>query len=102
MPDDVPAAVKKRRRHALLTRQKRVVAALQRARKGQTVDVLVDGVSPEHELVLRGRLEGQAPDIDSQVYLSDCDPAQHAPGDLIRATLIDARGYDWIASVASG
>ena len=30
--------------------------------------VMVDGPSPESELVLTGRLEGQAPDIDSVVY----------------------------------
>ena len=26
---------------------------------------MIDGPSPEHELVLQGRLEGQAPDIDA-------------------------------------
>ena len=47
--------------------------------------MLVDGPSPEHELVVRGRLEGQAPDIDPQVYLTDCDAAEFTPGDLIQA-----------------
>ena len=37
--------------------------------------MLIDGPSPEHELVLQGRLEGQAPDIDPVVFLTDCDPA---------------------------
>jgi ribosomal protein S12 methylthiotransferase len=102
LSDDVPAATKRKRRHELMTRQKRIVAATQRGKLGETVAVLVDGPSPEHELVLRGRLEGQAPDIDPQVYLTDCDPAAHAPGDLIRATLVDARDYDWIAAVNPG
>ena len=35
-------------------------------------------------MVIQGRLEGQAPDIDSVVYLTDCDPSQHRTGDLIR------------------
>jgi ribosomal protein S12 methylthiotransferase len=98
LPDDVPAATKRRRRRDLMTRQKAIVAAAQRERRGTVVSVLVDGPSAEHELVLRGRLEGQAPDIDSQVYLSECNPA-HAPGDLIRARLIEARDYDWMATV---
>jgi ribosomal protein S12 methylthiotransferase len=98
MADDVSAAVKRGRRHRLMASQKRVVAALQRERVGREVDVLVDGPSPEHELVLQGRLEGQAPEIDSQVYLTDCDPSQYAEGNLIRARLVEPRGYDWIAS----
>ena len=98
LPDDVPPAVKARRRRALMTRQRTIVAEAQRQRTGEVVDVLIDGPSDEHELVLRGRLEGQAPEIDSQVYLTDCDPSALAPGQLIRARLIDARGYDWIAA----
>ena len=41
-----------------------------RSRRGSASgsQVLVDGPSPEHELVLQGRLEGQAPDIDPVVY----------------------------------
>jgi ribosomal protein S12 methylthiotransferase len=78
--------------------QKRIVAGLHRERIGREVDVLVDGASPEHPLVLQGRLEGQAPEIDSQVYLTDCDASQYVAGNLIRARLLEARGYDWIAS----
>ena len=62
---------------------------------GSEVEVLIDGPSPEHELVLQGRLEGQAPDIDPLVILTDCDPsACHGRGDLIRRAIVGARGYD--------
>ena len=101
-PDDVPASTKRRRRHELMTVQKQIVTAAQQARIGETVTVLVDGPSPEHELVLRGRLEGHAPDIDPQVYLTECNPAEFAPGDLIQARLIDAREYDWVAAPLGG
>jgi ribosomal protein S12 methylthiotransferase len=99
LPDDVPAATKRRRRRALMTKQKAILARRQRERIGEVVSVLVDGPSPEHELVLQGRLEGQAPDIDPHVYLTDCSPDEHPPGRLIRARLIEPREYDWIASV---
>jgi ribosomal protein S12 methylthiotransferase len=102
LPDDVPAAEKRRRRHAIMTRQRAIVAATQRLRRGQEVDVLIDGPSPEHEWVLHGRLEGQAPEIDPHVYLTQCDPAIHAAGNLIRARLIEGRNYDWIAEVQPG
>ena len=97
MADDVPAAVKRRRRNALMSRQKKIVAAAQKRKVGQVVEVLVDGPSPEHELVLQGRLRGQAPEIDPLVILTDSDPDLIGPGDLIRATIVGASGYDLIA-----
>jgi ribosomal protein S12 methylthiotransferase len=98
LQDDVPAPVKRRRRNALMSRQKRIVTRSQRAQTGTEVRLLIDGPSPEHELVLQGRLEGQAPDIDPVVYLTDCDAAVHRPGDLISARIVGARGYDLIAA----
>jgi ribosomal protein S12 methylthiotransferase len=98
LPDDVPAAIKRRRRHALMAKQKRIVARAQKARIGADVDVLVDGPSPEHELVLQGRLEGQAPEIDPIVVLTGADPAAVRPGDLIRARITGARAYDLVAT----
>ena len=97
-PDDVPAAAKRRRRNTLMARQKRIVAAAQKARIGTEMDVLVDGPSPEHELVLQGRLESQAPDIDPVVFLTDCDSEQVERGQLIRATIVGAKGYDLVAT----
>jgi len=95
--DDVPAAVKRRRRNAIMARQKKIVAAAQKARIGSEMDVLVDGPSPEHELVWQGRLEGQAPDIDPVVFLTESEPEQIARGQLIRARIVGARGYDLVA-----
>jgi ribosomal protein S12 methylthiotransferase len=97
LADDVPAGVKVRRRNALMSRQKKIVAQAHRARVGSDVDLLIDGPSPEHPMVIQGRLEGQAPDIDSVVYLTDCDPSEHRTGDLIRARIVSSRGYDLVA-----
>ncbi len=49
-------------------------------------------------MVLQGRLEGQAPDIDSVVYLTDCDPTALERGTLIRTRIVGARGYDLVAA----
>jgi ribosomal protein S12 methylthiotransferase len=98
LPDDVPAAVKRRRRNALMAKQKRIVARAQKARIGSEVDVLIDGPSAEHELVLQGRLEGQAPEIDPVVVLSGADPGAVRPGELIRARITGARAYDLVAT----
>jgi ribosomal protein S12 methylthiotransferase len=97
LEDDVPAAEKRRRRDALMSRQKRVVSRAQRARIGRRVRLIVDGASPEHELVLTGRLPGQAPDIDPQVFLTECDPSALPPGSFVDAEIVGARGYDLLA-----
>jgi len=47
--------------------------------------------------VLQGRLEGQAPDIDATVLLSDCDATEIMPGTIISATITGADDYDLIA-----
>jgi ribosomal protein S12 methylthiotransferase len=97
MKDDVPAAVKRKRRNALMALQKRIVARKQKARVGETVELLVDGPSKEHELVLQARLRGQAPDIDPVVFLTDCDADTLRPGDLIQAEIVTSREYDLVA-----
>ena len=98
LTDDVPAPLKRRRRNALMARQKRIVARAHKGWIGSDVPVLIDGASPEHELVLQGRLEGQAPEIDPVVYLTECDPGQVKAGDLIRARIVGARDYDLLAT----
>ena len=99
--DDVPAGVKRRRQAELMRLQKRIVARAQRRRVGQRVRVLVDGPSADHDLVLRGRIEGQAPDIDPVVYLTDCDPSSLTAGQFIDAEIVASRGYDLVARPAS-
>jgi ribosomal protein S12 methylthiotransferase len=97
LDDDVPAATKKRRQSQLMRLQKKIVSKAQKARVGTQVRLLVDGPSSEHDLVLRGRLEGQAPDIDPLVYLTECDPSTVAPGQFLRAEIVGSRDYDLLA-----
>ena len=96
LPDDVPAGVKMARKHALMDLQRGIVTARHRALIGGTARVMVDGPSPDSDLVLTGRLEGQAPDIDSAVYLSECQPETVRPGQIITVELTDAQGYDLV------
>ena len=95
--DDVSWRVKKQRQSALMSLQKRIVTKAQQLRAGQHVRVLVDGPSAEHELVLRGRLEGQAPDVDSVVYLTDCDPSAFHAGQFLQAEIVGSADYDLLA-----
>jgi ribosomal protein S12 methylthiotransferase len=95
--DDVAAATKRKRRDRLMARQREIVGEAQQARVGSRVRLVVDGPSPEHELVLRGRLSTQAPDIDPLVYLTDCDPSTLSSGQFLEAEVVGARDYDLVA-----
>ena len=95
--DDVPEATKRARQKALMAAKKAIVGRRQRARVGQSVRLLVDGPSDEHELVLRARLEGQAPDIDPLVYLTECDPSLYQAGDFVTAEVVGSKAYDLFA-----
>ena len=99
LADDVPARVKRDRRSALMRLQKQIVRTRQRSRVGDIVEVVVDGPSADSDLVLQGRLEGQAPEIDPVVYLSDCDPSTLVRGQLVSARITGAKDYDLIAAV---
>ena len=76
--------------------QQRIVARAQKRRVGARVSVMVDGPSPEHELVWRGRLPGQAPDIDPVIYFTETDPEVLRPGAILDAEIVEARGYDLV------
>ena len=97
LADDVPAAAKSARRSRVMALQKRLVGRRLRQRIGERVRMVVDGPASEHELVLRGRLMTQAPDIDASVFLTDCDPSSFRTGQFLDAELVDARGYDLVA-----
>jgi ribosomal protein S12 methylthiotransferase len=97
LEDDVPARVKRDRRERLMQEQKRLVRSAQKRRIGSHVRVLVDGPSSDHEWVVRGRLATQAPEIDPQVFLTECDPAALATGSIVTAEIVAARDYDLVA-----
>jgi ribosomal protein S12 methylthiotransferase len=97
--DDVAAEVKDERRASIMALQRTLVGRRHRARRGERARLLVDGAAPEHEWVMRGRLEGQAPEIDPVVYLTECDATRLAAGDVVEVEITGARDYDLVARV---
>jgi ribosomal protein S12 methylthiotransferase len=94
--DDVPAKTKAARRSRIMNLQKRIVRKRQRTRIGERVRVVIDGPSADHDLVVKGRLATQAPDIDASVILTECDPSMFPAGQFAEVEIVDARGYDLI------
>jgi ribosomal protein S12 methylthiotransferase len=96
LDDDVPAREKTARRARVMSLQKTLVKARQKARIGERARVMVDGPSSDHELVLKARLATQAPDIDASVFLTECDPSLYRAGDVVDVEIVGAQGYDLI------
>ena len=101
LPDDVPARAKSARRSRIMGLQKRLAARRNRVRIGERTRILIDGPASEHELVLRGRLATQAPDIDAGVFLTECDPSAFRSGDFATVEIVGARQYDLVARPVS-
>jgi tRNA A37 methylthiotransferase MiaB len=97
LTDDVPAQTKAARRAGVMSLQKRLVAKRNRARIGEHARILIDGPASDHELVVKGRLATQAPDIDASVFLTECDPSDFKAGEFADVEIVGARQYDLIA-----
>ena len=97
LSDDVPAATKRQRRDRIMRTQRRLVRARHQQQIGRRTHLLVDGPASDHELVLKGRLSTQAPDIDAAVYLTECDPSRYRPGQFVEVEIVGSRDYDLIA-----
>jgi len=100
LDNDVPAADKTARQRRIMSLQKRLIRRRQHSRIGERTRVMVDGPARDHDLVLKGRLSTQAPDIDASVFLTDCDPSAFKTGELIDVEIVGARDYDLVARPA--
>src|ERR1700722_11787465 len=92
----VPALVAANRARKLMGMQRKIAREKNRALVGQEMDVLVEGPSEEHELVMKGRHAGQAPEIDGSVYLSEGE--SHA-GEMRRVRIVQASDWDLVGEL---
>lgn len=98
LPDQVPDEIKQARQAELMALQARVSAEKLKSLVGSVVDVLVEGVSDESELLLRGRTARQAPDVDGQVYI--VSPPDDAAIGQIRPLRVTRTGeYDLVGEL---
>jgi len=96
MPDQVPERVQLARYRRLMKAQSRVSFRKNRALVGRVEPVLVEGVSEESELLLKGRSVRQAPDVDGQVYIT---AGQANVGDIVQLKITDSSEYDLIGAI---
>ena len=96
LADKVPARTAASRYRKLMTMQRKISREANQLLLGQEVEVLVEGVSEEHEFVMKGRHQGQAPEVDGSVFLSGGDAE---PGQIRRVRIDQASDYDLVGEL---
>jgi ribosomal protein S12 methylthiotransferase RimO len=91
MPDQVPKAVRKKRRAQVLSLQKKISLAKNKARLGQVYDVLVERPAEDSPLIMTGRAIFQAVDVDGIVFFDGLQPKS---GQIVKAKAVKAKEYD--------
>lgn len=95
----VPARTSYHRKRRLMAIQRRISRARNRARVGAVTEVLVEGPSPESDLLWQARLPGQAPEIDGVCLINDFAGVPPARGQIRPARLTAAHDYDLVATL---
>lgn len=98
MTGQIPTAVKRDRRDQLMAIQEKISTELLGGMVGRDVQVLVEGLSDETDLLLQGRTQGQAPEIDGVVYINDA-PDNIGRGQLRQVRITEAGAHDLVGHV---
>jgi ribosomal protein S12 methylthiotransferase len=96
MPDQISERVKRERYKKLMQLQARVSFKRNRRLMESVEEVIVEGVSEETELLLKGRSSRQAPDIDGMVYIT---AGNANVGDIVKLKITDSSDYDLIGEI---
>lgn len=76
--------------------QKEIAREMNEQYLGQTLEVLVEGAHEETDLLLQGRHQGQAPDIDGRVIINE---GLAKAGDLVKVEITDVLDYDLVGRI---
>lgn len=96
LPNQIPEEIKEKRWSELLNIQGEIVERKNERFIGETVDVIIDGVSTESEYMLEGRMRSQALEIDGKVLTSD---GTANVGDIVKVKLEQNFQYDFIGPI---
>jgi ribosomal protein S12 methylthiotransferase len=99
LDDKVDARTIYNRKRRLMSIQRKISRRRNRALVGQTVPVLVEGVSPETDLLWQGRQPGQAPEIDGVTLINDFEGEAPRPGEIRPLLITETHDYDVVGTL---
>lgn len=97
----VPQSIIEERFDRLFETQRDIVRELNALYLGKTIQVLIEGEHEETELLVQGRHEGQAPDIDGKVIINDLNGLQIEIGDLVNVEITEVLDYDLVGRIVN-
>ncbi len=97
--DPVDAQEKDSRRDFLLSLQRPIARAKNRALRGRVVEAILEGPCEETEHLLEGRLRSQAPEIDGRLLINDTAGRDVRPGEIVRVRISEAHDYDLVGGI---
>lgn len=89
--DQIPIEIREDRKEDLMAVQAEIVSVLQQARIGRILRVILEEELSAFNWI--GRSEGDAPNIDGQIYIKTGQ--DHVPGDIINVRILQADSYDF-------
>jgi ribosomal protein S12 methylthiotransferase len=92
----VKRKIAQQRQKTIMTLQKKISRKLNQRLVGQTLPVLIEGVSPETDLLLKGRTETMAPDVDGQVLINK---GKGVAGEIMPVLITEAHDYDIVGEI---
>lgn len=100
MEDQIPEEVKEERYHTLMAIQAAISEENNRDLEGTTDEGIVESIETTDTgaLLAKGRLSSQAPDVDGNMYIEDCEGLE--PGMIVPVKVVQGFSYDVIAEVA--
>ena len=97
--DPVPERTKQSRKRKLLEVQQKIAREKNEARVGQVLEVLVEGAHEETDLIVKGRWQGQAPEVDGNVLIVDGEPKVNT---IQRVKIVKGHAYDLVGEIVDG
>lgn len=99
MADQVPEEVKEERYHALMAIQAAISEENNRDLEGTEHEAIIEEISEDEHghLLAKGRLETQAPDVDGNMYIEDCEGLEVRQ--IVSVTVAQGFAYDVVAEV---
>jgi ribosomal protein S12 methylthiotransferase len=92
----VDRVVAEQRLDRLMRLQQDISASLNQGMVGRTLPVLVEGTSPETELLLTGRTATMAPDVDGRVLINK---GEGVAGEIMPVLIREAHAYDLVGEI---
>lgn len=90
--NQVDPEIKEERFHKLMAIQREISRDKMESLIGTEQEAVVEGRSDEHELLIKGRLWSQAPDIDGQTFIASSEAL--AVGQMVKISITEAHDYD--------